>query len=118
MWGRHRKACLESISPFNKTVYIRSAGHYRITIPKQNNYMLRSPTKPMDSRLLGSYTGLAPNKCLVLMGYRRVRERSILQSIKAATVRCLLLKVTFHRLKHTFRKILCRCTIDDSGIGA
>lgn len=28
----------------------------------------------MDSRLLGSYTGLAPYKCLVLMGYRKVRK--------------------------------------------
>ncbi|KAJ0128447.1 Sterol regulatory element-binding protein ECM22 [Fusarium oxysporum f. sp. albedinis] len=25
----------------------------------------------MDSRVLGSYTGLAPYKCLVLMGYRK-----------------------------------------------
>ncbi|KAJ0134952.1 Restless-like transposase [Fusarium oxysporum f. sp. albedinis] len=40
----------------------------------------------MDSRLLGSYTGLAPYKCLVLMGYRKndsmiLRVKSVVTGI-------------------------------------
>ncbi|EXL89802.1 hypothetical protein FOIG_16914 [Fusarium odoratissimum NRRL 54006] len=37
----------------------------------------------MDSRVLGSYTGLAPYKCLVLMGYLR----RLLMDVTVYTVR-------------------------------